>query len=373
MMSKKIVSWLLILVMCSLLINAGCTPTADDTEKLVVTTEEEKPEIVVEQEKPKVIEEEKPKVVEEEKPTVVEEEKPAVKLALKFASGDSTTYKCTQEARRTIKWEGPSSGDNIFKGGKTSSKIEMTFAQQIQSVDDQGNAVAQITIKGLKHASVVRDNPVLDFDSTREEDQNHALAKLTGQSYTIEITPAGLVSKIIDVNQPMAAAKGTSSASKMALALFTPEAIKERHSITAMPPTDKNQLRTGDNWSSIKSFSFGLMGSQSYDRIYTLKEVKDVGSRLVAAIQMNAETTTEKAEELHKEQTIGDFSKMFENTDTYSGQLNLDMTAGKVDMYSETLTSEWIAIEPGAGQDEEKEPAILTMIATRIYSLEKID
>lgn len=83
MMSKKIVSWLIVLVMCSLLINAGCTPPAEDTEKLVVPPEEEKPKIVVEEDKPKV---------------VVEEEKPAVELALKFTAQDSTTYKCTQEA-----------------------------------------------------------------------------------------------------------------------------------------------------------------------------------------------------------------------------------------------------------------------------------
>lgn len=366
MMSKKIVSWLIVLVMCSLLINAGCTPPAEDTEKLVVTPEEEKPKIVVEEEKPKV-------VVEEEKPKVVEEEKPAVELALKFTAEDSTTYKCTQEALRSIKWEGPVTDGSAFKGGQTSSKVEMTFTQQIQSIDDKGNAVAKITIKSFGYLSVVRDNPVVDFDSTREKDETHAFAKLIGQSYTIEITPVGLVSNVIDANQPKAAVKGTSSANKMALALFTPDAIKERHTIPAMPAMDRAKLRTGDNWTSIKSFSFGLMGSRSYERVYTLKEVKDTGSRRIAVVQMKAVPTTEMAEKLHKEQTIGDFSKMFENTDTYTGQLNLDLTAGKVENCLETVQSEWIAVEPAFGQEEEKEPAVLTMTATRIYSLEKID
>ncbi len=357
MVSKKIVSWLLILVMCSLLINAGCAPPAEDTTKLQVPPEE-KPKIVVEEEKPKV---------------VVEEEKLAIELALKFTAQDSTTYKCTQEARRSIQWEGPSLNDAAFKGGMTSSKIEMTFTQQIQSTDDKGNAVAKITIKSFGYLSVIRDNPVMDFDSTREKDQNNTLAKLIGQSYTIEITPAGLVSKVIDANQPKDAVKGTTSTNKMALALFSPDAIKERHSIPAMPAADRAKLRTGDNWNSIKSFSFGLMGSRSYERVYTLKEVKDTGSSRIAVVQMKAVPTTEMAEKLHKEQTIGDFSKMFENTDTYTGQLNLDLTAGKVENCLETLHSEWIAIEPAVGQEEEKEPAVLTMTATRIYSLEKID
>jgi hypothetical protein len=365
-MSKKIVSLLTTIVMCLLLLSAGCTQPAEDRTRLQVPPEEEKPKIVVEQEKPKV---------------VVEEEKPTIELALKFVAEDSTTYKFTQEARRSIKWEGPSTDDNVFRGGQTSSKIEMTFTQQIQSVDDKGNAVVKITIKDLKSLSIVRDNPVLDFDSTREKDQNHTLAKLIGQSYTIEMTPAGEVSKVIDTNQPAVAVRGTASIQKMALALFTPDAIKERHSIPAMPPADRTRLRTGDSWSSIKGFSFGLMGSQSYERIYTLKEVKDAGSRRIATVEMKAVPTTEMAEELHKEQTIGDFSKMFENTETYTGQLTLDLTAGKVDKCSETLKLEWIAVEPMIGQavepavgkDEEKEPAVLIMTATRIYSLEKIE
>ena len=380
MMFKKIVNWLIVLVICSLLINAGCTPPADDTEKLVVTPEEEKPEIVVEEEKPKVVEEEKPKVIEEEKPKVVEEEKPKVveeqpadELALKFTAQDSTTYKITQEARRSIKWEGATTDGSVFKGGQTSSKVEMTFTQQIQSVDDKGNAVAKITIKSFSHVSIVRDNPVVDFDSNREKDKNHAFAKLIGQSYTIEITPVGLVSKVIDANQPKDAVKGTTSTNKMALALFSPDAIKERHTIAAMPATDRSKLRTGDNWSSIKNFSFGLMGSRSYERLYTLKEVKDSGSRRIAVVQMKGEPTTEMAEKLHKEQTIGDFSKMFENTDTYTGRLNLDLAAGKVENCLETLESEWIAVEPAVGQEKEKEPAVLIMTATRIYSLEKIE
>lgn len=366
MMSRKIISWLIVLVMCSLLINSGCTGPADDTEKLVVKPKEEKP---------KIVEEEKPKVVEEEKPqVVVEEAKPAFELGLKFTAGDTTTYKFIQEAIRSIKWEGPSTDDNVFRGGQTSSKIEMTFTQQIQSVNENGNAVVKITIKDLKSLSIVRDNPVIDFDSGREKDQNHTFAKLIGQSYTIEMTPAGEVSEIIDTTQPAAAVRGDASIQQMALALFTPDAIKERHSIPAMPPADKSRIRTGDKWSSIKSFSFGLMGSQSYERVYTLKEVDDAANRRTAVIEMKALPTTENAAELHKEKTIGDFSKMFENTDSYTGQLNLDLAAGKVVKCYEELQSEWIAVEPSFGQGEdEKEPAILTMTATRIYSLEKIE
>jgi hypothetical protein len=295
-------------------------------------------------------------------------------LALKYTPQDSTTYKFKSKSLRSIKWEGPSLDEAAFKGGKTSSEIEMNFTQQIQSTDDKGYALAKITIETLKYLSIIRDEPVVDFDSSRAKDQNSPFAGLLGQSYTIEITPAGQVSKIINASQAREAVKGTSPLTKTALALLSLEIIKERHTISAMPDMDKNQLRKGDNWIRTKTFSFGLMGGKSYERIYTLKEVKDTDNLRAATIEMKANPTSEMAEKLHKEKAIGDFSKMFENIETYTGELNLDLTAGKVEKCLETLESEWIAVEPTVGQkDEEKEPAVLTMTATRLYSLEKID
>ncbi|MHC4110986.1 MAG: hypothetical protein ACYSUY_07920 [Planctomycetota bacterium] len=85
MVSKKIVCWLTIIVMCSLLLSAGCTQDVKETAQPKIVIEEEKPKVVVEEEKPKVVEEEKPKVVvEEEKPKVVEKEQPTIELALKY-------------------------------------------------------------------------------------------------------------------------------------------------------------------------------------------------------------------------------------------------------------------------------------------------
>lgn len=372
MMSKKIVSLLTAIVICSLLLSAGCTQDLKEADEPTIVVEEEKPK-VVEEEKPKVVEEEKPKVVEEEKPKVVEEEKPAAELTLKYTPDDSTTYTITTEAVRSINWEGLYPNDTAFKGGQTSTRNELTFTQQIQSTDDKGNAVAVITIKSLKHLSIVRDNPVLDFDSSREKDKASPLAKLIGQSYTVEITPAGRLSKIIDANHVQTAIGGATSADKTAAALLSNEVITERHSIPAMPPPDKNQLKAGDNWSSIKTLSFGLMGSQTYERIYTLKDIKETDNKKIATVEMKAVPTTEGADELHKEKSIGDFSKMFENNETYTGELTLNMTSGKVEKCLEKLQSEWIAIDPSAVQKEEQEPAVLKMTAIRLYHLEKTD
>ena len=70
----------------------------------------------------------------------------AVTLALKFTPQDSTTYRLTTEKQQTLKFEGSLTANADFKGGHNSNKMEMTFTQQIQSIDDSGNAVAKITI-----------------------------------------------------------------------------------------------------------------------------------------------------------------------------------------------------------------------------------
>ncbi len=148
--------------------------------------------------------------------------------------------------------------------------------------------------------------------------------------------------------------------------------IKERHTIPALPVTDKNQLRRGDNWSSIKTFPFDMMGSKSYEKIYTLKEIKDMDGRRLAIAEMKAVPSSEMAEQLHKEQVTSSFAKMFDNTETYTGQLKLDLTAGKVEKCLEKLRSEWLAVDLSAGEENEK-PDAVRLTALRLFCIERID
>ena len=186
----KFFSWLTSAVVCSLLLIAGCAPVAKETAKLEV--EPEKP---------------MPKAVTAE----------AVTLALKFTPQDSATYKLTTQAKRSVEFEDPSSDKGTPVGGHNENTIEMTFTQQIQNINDKGNAITKITIEELKYLSIVKDNTILDFDSSREKDQDNPLAKLIGQSYTIEIAPTGKIIKVIDAEQAKTAVKGKASANKAAL------------------------------------------------------------------------------------------------------------------------------------------------------------
>ena len=301
-----------------------------------------------------------------------EEQEPTVKLALKFNLEDSTTYKVTTDNDNSVIWESADPNKpKGFTGRHTGRKIEITFTQQIQSTDDKGNAVAKITIKQLKYLAKVKDEITMDFDSSRQEDRQNPLSNIIGQSYAIEITASGEVSKLIDANDARAAVMGDSSADKTATSLLSLNAITQRHMIPALPAADKNQLRTGENWSSIKSFSFTMMGSKAYEKIYTLKEIKDVDNRRIAIALMEAVPSAEYAKELHKEQSASFFANMSDNTETYTGQLKLDLTGGKVEEYRENLTSEWFIVDPNPKDSEQ--PAALKMTAVRSYSIEQTD
>ncbi|MHC4719910.1 MAG: hypothetical protein ACYSYT_05470, partial [Planctomycetota bacterium] len=127
----------------------------------------------------------------------------------------------------------------------------MTFTQEIESVDEQGNAAARITVKALKYRSGVEEGRMEEFDSSAVKDPK----------------PTGEVTGVLDATDARTAVRRASSVPRTALRLLGPMAVKERHTIRALPPAKKNRLRTGDNWETVKAFSFGLMGSKTYEKV----------------------------------------------------------------------------------------------------------
>jgi hypothetical protein len=349
-MMKKILIPLTISVMFLLFATGGCVqPAAKVAGPQAVT--------------------EKPALPAEAKKETAKPEKP-VTLMLKFKPGDSATYRSITEAEKSIKFEGSTPATTSFKGGKTGNKIDITYTQQIKSVDNKGNAVANITFKQLKYLAKSKDTVTLDFDSSRKEDQNSPLYELIGRTYKIELTPAGQVSRVIDVNLTPVNPKA-SYAEKVAFTmLFDPNSIKERHAIDTLPSADKKVLHTGDTWSSTRKVSFGLMGSKTYERTYKLKEVRDINNRQTAEVEMSG--AAELKADANGQPTSG-LSNMFDTTETYAGQFEFDSTNSSVKSYSEKLYSEWTAIQPEEEVKEGKEPIVMIMSAKLSWNIEKID
>lgn len=347
MMQNKTCLWLVSAVVCTLLLITGCAPTVEEAAKPQLEPEKQIPT------PPTAEDAAKPEPrLEEPKPIPTE----TATLALKFSPQDLTTYRLTTEAQQTIKFEGSLPDDPLLKGGRKDNKIEMTFTQQIQSINNKGNAIAKITINSLKYSSKIKDNVLIDFDNSRKKDKNSPFAKLIGQSYTIEIAPTGRVLNVIDAGNAQDAVRGDSAAHKAASMLVNSEVIKGHHGLMVLPTADKNQLQTGNNFSRTKTFSFPMLGSKSYEKIYTLKEIKDTDNQQIATVEMKAIPTSGTAEHLHKEQQISGFSEMFDNIEAYTGQLKLDLATGKIKNYFEKLQSEWVMVDPEAKQKGDKEP-----------------
>lgn len=294
-----------------------------------------------------------------------------VSLALKFAEQDSTTYRLVTQSERTVKFVGSLPEDNTLKGGRKLDTTEMTFTRQVQSLDEKGNAIVKITIKEIKYISTVRKTTLHNVDSTRESDKNNPLVKLVGQSYTIKIAPTGQVIEVLDTAPAQAVVSGKTSAHRVASSMLSKKAIMRRHGTLILPATGQSQLNKGQTWSNVKTFSFDLMGSKSFEKIYTLKDLKVQDGRQLAIVEMEA-IPAEKAEESDADKPMNSFLEMFDTTELHSGQLTFDLAAGKVEKCLEEFRTEWTIVDPSTKLEENKEPSAIKMSAWRFYNLEII-
>ena len=288
-------------------------------------------------------------------------------FALKFTPQESNTYHVTTESEKLVKFEGSLAKSDEFKDGRNDTRVEMTFTQDTESVDDKGNAIAKITIRYLKYISIEKNNTVMDFDSSREQDKNAPLSKLIGQSYKIQLAPTGEVLNVVDVSQAKAVADETG------LKLLQPGAIKERHGTIILPAADKNQLAEGDTWNSLKVFSFGFMGSKPFEKIYTVKSIREMENHKNAFVDVNAVPTSKIAKELYKEEASNPLAEKFDNTGGYMGHFRFDLTSGKFKTYLEKLSIRWDVVDPAMTQEADKAPDAIKMEANRIYIFDKIN
>ncbi len=297
----------------------------------------------------------------------------AVRLALRFAPGQTTTFKMTREAEKSVEWRGDTSGrPAAFQAGRTGHHTEMTFEQQVEHVDEEGNATLEITIRALKYVGRARDAIVLDFDSARQTDQSNPMAKLIGQSYGLEMSPRGQVLAVTDVESARQALPGNSPEQQTALRLLDESVIKARHEVPALIALPTEDSSTGQRWSAIESLNFGMMGPKEFERIYTLQEIQTVDGDRIAVVEMNAIPSSALALEQRAQQPANVFTRMFDNKEDYDGSLQLSLGAGEIVTYVEHLRLEWVAVDPAAAESATANPAVLKMGATQLHRLDRI-
>ncbi len=294
-----------------------------------------------------------------------------VELRLKFSVGQTATYQATTETQKSLQWMGPASARPAgFKDGRSGNHVEITFEQRVREVRDDGGAVVDITIQALKYTGEMRSDTAVDFDSARDKDPNHSLARLMGKRYGLQLSAQGQVLALLDIEPARQAVRGGRAADNTALKLLSEEEIKDRHEMAPLLALKEDLVRPGQTWSDTRTFSFGMMGAKSFERVYTLQGIEPGGGRH-AVIEMKAIPSSAGAAQVHQQQTASLFSTMFDNIDTYEGRLDLDLEHGQVCRYVEEMRTEWTVADP-AGAPDGGQPAALKMAARRLHRLEQV-
>jgi hypothetical protein len=292
-----------------------------------------------------------------------------VDLVLAFTPGQTATYKAVIDAQKSVGWIGPESAKPAgYSDGYSGNHIEMTFEQRVEQVQENGNAILAITIKGLKSRNVVQSRPVFEFDSDKPEDQGNPLAALVGKSYRLEISPKGRVAALLDMESIRQAVKPGSPAHGVAARLLSDEILRDQHEIPPLTALKESQARPGQSWSDLRSFSFGTMGDKSFERVYTFAQ----GDGQTAVVEMKGLLSSAMAEELHKRQSATLPPGLFDDTQKYEGRLVLD-AGGQVREYVEEMQVEWVIADPAAMQEANAQPRALRMGAKRAHRLELVE
>jgi hypothetical protein len=309
-----------------------------------------------------------------EPPTIAEETPQVTHLTLTFVPGQQATYKVTSATERTIRWEGNmAKKPPAFKDGRTAHRVEMTFEQRVERVTEEGDAVIQITITALRYQGEVHERMSLDFDSARAEDQERPLATLIGQSYSIEMTPQGVVVALRDLAAVRETLQGDLPEYRTALKLVSDRVTRERHEVPALMTLKSPEVRPEADWSNLKAFSFDMMGAKTYERIYTFEGVESHDERPTAVVAMEAVLAAPGTGQSQQAAAMNPFASMTDNTDDYTGQLKLDLGTGQIEHYVEQFQTEWVVVDPESIKTGDPNPAVLKMGARESYQLERIE
>ncbi len=296
-----------------------------------------------------------------------------VDLALTFVPGRTVTYGVTTETQASVRWEGDeSSKPDSFRGGAIGNRVEITFEQRVERVNDNGNAVIKVTILALKYLGRSRETVVLDFDSSRDEDRQRPLSELIGRGYEVEMTPRGAVVSVQGLDGVRDSVEGSSPDHQTALKLISDKEIRDRHEVPALTALEDEMVRPGGTWSNVKLFSFGRMGARAYERLYSLDRVESEGGRRLAHVTMKGIPSSAAAVQLHQGQTDAVPAGLFDHVDSYRGHLSVDLEAGAIEAYVEQFRTEWVAVDQEAVQSGADRPAAVRMDRTVSYRLERI-
>lgn len=293
-------------------------------------------------------------------------------LSKKFKPNAVVTYRLVSTSTQTVEWEGQTPEKEEFQPTENVTKVDITFTEEIQSVDEEGNGLVKVTVNALKYSEVIKNKKTVEFDSATNADPENALAKMLGQSYIIKLAPWREVVGVVETRDIQRATRSPSSYGRAATALLSVKAIEDRHGFVDLP-REKHAFQAGSTWQSHKTFDFGLLGVQSFDRVYQVNSLDKTDSEMVASVDMSSSPAGKSVEEFKQETEMQAFQKAFNSSGTYNGKLLFNVTEGLVQSYKENLEAEWTILDPSAKENDAEGPVALRMAASRSMSIDRVE
>ena len=292
--------------------------------------------------------------------------KSTVPLTQQFSPQEKDTYQVSITVTKDFKFEQPAL--DKLRQEETTTQIRMACQQTIDQVDENGWALATITINSLACRMVKQNEVQIDYDSDRDSDKSNPLQKLIGQSYKVRLSPDGKAEaadlgalKISDI---------PGLEGRLAKQIASEEEVVKRHQILALPDSP-GVVAAGSSWERIVPSPPGLLSTKSFRKTYTLENIKEENGTKVAAVDMTAgeSAVSADAQAGGGGGGLGIFAKMLDNEDDYTGKMIFDLKDGKVQEYNETLISSYIAQEANPKAKPEQGPD--TLIIRFIQKIER--
>jgi hypothetical protein len=296
--------------------------------------------------------------------SVVSAEIPVSRLTLVYEVGQTATYRLSSETTRSVRFEGLRPDDQVLgalDSAFTGHLSDVTWTQTVQAVDPNDQALLLIGIVGIKYTGYLKGNLVLDYDSTRDQDQATALGDLIGLEYQIRVDVKGQVVQVLDADEALKKLSKGKPHFNSAGPLLSEKVIRARHTIKPLNGAP-DQAMKHDTWTSEESYVFGSLGGKAFEKTYVCQGVGQDSSRV--------EITMSGSESLDKRVSSVNMPMLpFTSEDQYTGTLTLDTRAGQVKMYRESLEVTWSLVVPAS--DNEAQPRKSLMTERQAFLLER--
>lgn len=295
-------------------------------------------------------------------------------IAMKFTPGDISTYRSSYQTEQSVILDMVK--ETSAKDSGTSKKVEVTFAQEIQSINEDLAALAKITIVDIKYYYKDNKGGTFSFDSTNPADKKRSLNALIGKSYTINISSDGSVTPANVA--AIRSVRVTGVERRIAQSLLDDKEIIKRHQVP-LPGKDVSKVNPGRGWSKVVWSHPMALSVKAFEKSYVLKSIKD---DRIANVSMEAYETGKIPQGAPpKPGLFSMFSKAFDTQEKYNGQMQIDIESGKVLKWTETFDASYVVTEAGLtnvfkeGLENNKDAssASLKMGLINKVSLEKLD